>query len=110
VKGAGNRPPVGIVTGAASGIGAATTVEFARLEARMILASLPSDDLEPVAEAAWAAGGDAVPLSLHVRDDERVALSRIALRTSGGSTLFLPTPLLSTRARWLTATRRSGDE
>jgi NADP-dependent 3-hydroxy acid dehydrogenase YdfG len=84
VNGTDSDPPVGIVTGAASGIGAATAIEFARLGARMVLASLPSDDLAPVAQAVRATGGEAVPLSLDVRDNERVEeLSQIALQHFG---------------------------
>ena len=46
--------PAGIITGAGSGIGAATAVEFGRLGARLTLASLPTAGLaETVAAVAF---------------------------------------------------------
>ena len=60
--------PVGIITGAGSGIGAATAVAFGRLGARMSLASLPTPGLAATVAAVERAGGSAVPVELNVRD------------------------------------------
>jgi NADP-dependent 3-hydroxy acid dehydrogenase YdfG len=64
--------PAGIITGAASGIGAASAVEFARLGARLTLASLPDAGLARTAAAVEAAGGTAITVDLDVRDPEAV--------------------------------------
>lgn len=59
---------VGIITGAASGIGAATAIEFARAGAKLVLASLPRDDIDGVVVRVTAAGGEAIPAHVDVRD------------------------------------------
>lgn len=77
--------PVGIITGAASGIGAATAVEFAKqLAARLVLTSLPSDDLTEVISAVVAAGGTAVSVAADVRDPSQCELAaKAALKEFG---------------------------
>src|SRR5947209_805283 len=65
--------PVGIITGGASGIGAATAVEFARLGARLVLASLPSPSIDAVIAQVKHAGGDAIAAEVDVRDPRQVA-------------------------------------
>jgi NADP-dependent 3-hydroxy acid dehydrogenase YdfG len=77
-------PPVGIITGAASGIGAATALEFARIGARVLLASLPTDDLDPVVAAVVDAGGQGVSAGVDVRVAEELELlPQLALQHFG---------------------------
>jgi NADP-dependent 3-hydroxy acid dehydrogenase YdfG len=78
-------PPVGIVTCAASGIGAATAVEFARsLGARLVLGALPDEDAAPIEAAVSAAGGEARVVRCDVRDPEQCeAVARSALDWCG---------------------------
>jgi NADP-dependent 3-hydroxy acid dehydrogenase YdfG len=64
--------PMGVITGAGSGIGAATAIEFARLQARLVLASLPTPGLHDTVTAVEHAGGTAVPVEMDVRDAEQV--------------------------------------
>ena len=75
---------VGIITGAASGIGAATAIEFARTGARLVLASLPHPNLEDVVAAAEEAGGEAISANVDVRDPVQLeALPRLAIDRFG---------------------------
>lgn len=64
--------PVGIITGAGSGIGAACAIEFARLGAHLTLASLPTPGLAATVASVEEAGGSAVALELDVRDADAV--------------------------------------
>jgi NADP-dependent 3-hydroxy acid dehydrogenase YdfG len=64
--------PAGIITGAGSGIGAATAVEFGRLGARMTLASLPTPELARTVAAVQRVGGSATAVEMDVRDPEAV--------------------------------------
>jgi NADP-dependent 3-hydroxy acid dehydrogenase YdfG len=64
--------PVGVITGAGSGIGAAAAIEFARLGAQLTLASLPTPGLARTLSAVEQAGGTAVPVELDVRDPTAV--------------------------------------
>ena len=64
--------PVGIITGAGSGIGAATAVAFGRIAARLTLASLPTLGLANTVAAVERAGGSAVAVEMDVRDPEAV--------------------------------------
>ena len=62
------------VTGAASGIGAASAALFARAGANVVLGWYPGDphEVEPVADAITAAGGAALPVPVDVRSTEEV--------------------------------------
>src|SRR5215471_5926691 len=64
--------PVGIITGAGSGIGAATAIEFGRLGANLTLASLPTPGLAATVAAVEQAGGSAVAVEMDVRDPDAV--------------------------------------
>jgi NADP-dependent 3-hydroxy acid dehydrogenase YdfG len=63
---------VGVITGAGSGIGAATALEFGRLGARMMLASLPTPGLAETVAAVERAGGAGVAVEMDVRDSRAV--------------------------------------
>jgi len=54
------RDKVALITGAGSGIGAATAVVFAQEGAKVALADLPSADLGTVAAQVKSAGGEAL--------------------------------------------------
>src|ERR1051325_2933507 len=54
------RDKVALITGAASGIGAATAVVFAQEGAKVALADLQPANLEPVAAPVKGAGGEAL--------------------------------------------------
>lgn len=56
------RDKVALITGAASGIGAATAVVFAQEGAKVALNDLPSTDLDTVAAQVKGAGGEALVL------------------------------------------------
>jgi len=76
---------VGIVTGAASGIGAAVAIAMARDGARLLLADLDIEGAEAVATRIKAAGGKATALEVNVADALEVeAMVETAKRTYGG--------------------------
>ena len=79
----------GVITGAASGIGAATAREFARLGSTLLLTSRPGDDLEPVAAAVRDLGGEAVVLSVDVRDPRALGAAADLARERFGRIDFL---------------------
>lgn len=66
------RGEVAIVTGASSGIGAATALELARRGARVVLAARRTDGLAGVAHAIKAAGGEALAIQTDVTDAKQV--------------------------------------
>src|SRR5579872_6860879 len=76
--------PVGIITGGASGIGAASAVEFARIGARLVLATLPTPKASAVVAKVEQAGGAAIVAEVDVRDPAQVAtLPELALQHYG---------------------------
>ena len=81
-----------VVTGAASGIGAASAALFARAGANVVLGWYPGDphEVEPVANAITAAGGNAITVAVDVRNTADVrALLRAADEQFGGIDIVL---------------------
>ncbi|HET6316178.1 MAG TPA: SDR family oxidoreductase, partial [Chloroflexota bacterium] len=67
-----SQGPVGVITGAGSGIGAATAVAFAQLGARLVLSSLPTPGLAQTLDEVSRAGGEPVGVEMDVRDADAV--------------------------------------
>ncbi|EEB63008.1 SDR family oxidoreductase [Corynebacterium amycolatum] len=68
-----NGKKVAVVTGASSGIGAATAKQFAAEGYRVVLGARREDKLEAVAEEIRAAGGEATVYKVDVTSDDDVA-------------------------------------
>lgn len=68
-----NGRKVAVVTGASSGIGAATAKQFAAEGFRVVLGARREDKLEAVAEEIRAAGGEAMVYKVDVTSDDDVA-------------------------------------
>jgi NAD(P)-dependent dehydrogenase (short-subunit alcohol dehydrogenase family) len=75
---------VALVTGAASGIGAATSRRFAREGARVVLVDVNADSARAVARDIIAGGGEASAFTADVtRPAESAAMIRHAVDTFG---------------------------
>jgi NAD(P)-dependent dehydrogenase (short-subunit alcohol dehydrogenase family) len=75
---------VAIITGAATGIGRATALVFARAGARLILADVRADELGRTVDAVSAAGGDAIPVTADLaRPEDCAAVVAAAERAAG---------------------------
>lgn len=68
-----NGKKVAVVTGASSGIGAATAKQFAAEGFRVVLGARREDKLEAVAEEIRVAGGEATVYKVDVTSDDDVA-------------------------------------
>src|SRR5579884_2062952 len=66
------RDKVAIVTGASSGIGAATAREFARRGARVVLAARRVEELEAQVHAIRQVGGQAIAVPTDVTDATQI--------------------------------------
>jgi short-subunit dehydrogenase len=76
--------PVILITGASSGIGAATARQFARQGYRVVLAARRFDRLEALAEEICQAGGQALPVQADLaRLEDIQALAQAALAAYG---------------------------
>jgi NAD(P)-dependent dehydrogenase (short-subunit alcohol dehydrogenase family) len=77
-----------VLTGASSGVGRATGLEFARHGAGVVLAGRRADALEELARECEAAGGKALAVPTDVTDEAAMAeLARRAVEGSTASTL-----------------------
>ena len=74
------KGPVGIITGALSGIGAATALEFARLGASLILADIETQSGDEMITKAAELGGTATVAECDVTD--YAAVERLVARTT----------------------------
>lgn len=75
---------VSIITGAASGIGAATAGLFAQEGARVIIADIALDRAEAVADDLRAAGHDAAPLHMDIGSEASIQMAVAQVMTSHG--------------------------
>lgn len=78
------RNAVVIITGASSGIGAATAREIARQGARVVLAARRAQELQTLADEITAQGGQALAVAADVTDSESIErLVRTTIDTYG---------------------------
>jgi short-subunit dehydrogenase len=78
------RDQVVVITGASSGIGRATALEFARLGARLVLAARNEPALQELAEMVKNLGAQALVVPTDVAESEQVnRLARAAVREFG---------------------------
>jgi NADP-dependent 3-hydroxy acid dehydrogenase YdfG len=78
------KGPAGIITGAATGIGAATARAFARLGARMVLAGISTEGMDSLIASIEEDGGSATPAACDVRDPTQVkAVTDLAIEQFG---------------------------
>jgi NAD(P)-dependent dehydrogenase (short-subunit alcohol dehydrogenase family) len=73
-----------VVTGASSGLGRETAVQFAGRGCTLVLAARRGAELDETARLCWIAGGSALPVVTDVTDEKAVhELARAALRHAG---------------------------
>ena len=75
------RDAVVVITGASSGIGRATALEFARRGARLVVAARREEPLEEVARECRALGAESLAVALDVADPD--AVDELARRADG---------------------------
>jgi short-subunit dehydrogenase len=76
-----SEPQVVVITGASSGIGRATALEFARQGARLVLASRRGAALTELVAECEALGGEAIAVPTDVAENRAVkTLAKVALR------------------------------
>jgi NAD(P)-dependent dehydrogenase (short-subunit alcohol dehydrogenase family) len=94
---------VALVTGAREGIGFATAVALAHAGARVAVTSRTGQGLEAVAEAVSAAGSEALPLPLQLRDLDQVrAAVRATAEHFGGLDILVNNAGIALRGASLT--------
>src|SRR3954463_2862072 len=71
-KSSGLRGKVVVVTGASSGVGRATAIEFARHGCRVAVAARRAEDLEQTAALCREAGGEALVVVTDVTNEDQV--------------------------------------
>ncbi len=84
------RGRVAVITGGGTGIGRAIAIEFARLGARLVLASRSPEHLEPTAQQLRATGADVLTVPTDVRDPAQVdRLCETTLRSYGRADILV---------------------
>lgn len=82
------------VTGGGTGLGKAIAVEFARLGAKLVIASRSADHLDAGVEAIDLAGGDVLGVQCDIRSPESI----VAAFDTAGQWFGLPTVLINNAA------------
>jgi short-subunit dehydrogenase len=94
------KDSVVVITGASSGIGRATALEFARHGARLVLAARGEDQLQEVANECQALGATAIAIPTDVSVHEAVnELATRAIDTFGGIDIWVNDAAVSLFAR-----------
>ena len=81
---------VAVVTGAGRGIGEGISKDFAKAGARVVLAARRTQEIEAVAKAIRADGGEAIAVTTDVTDDAALnALGKAAIDAFGKLTIWV---------------------